>query len=168
MGRIITDLKVDGMTPRQKAAALLPEELPPCVGVPDVPCPHPVQPVIILGYDDKPRCPACNKVHIALVEQEAGDSNPLTEPQFVTPRLNAKAEASKRRDRISKMLSLVERNQVRGGKGIPQDTSRPLSAGEAADMREAKEQADTFGTQEQGIDDDERRRRIAAKYGRKR
>ncbi|MBE9473079.1 MAG: hypothetical protein IMY75_13380, partial [Chloroflexi bacterium] len=108
MTKIITH--PEPMTPTQQSKALLPDELPPCTGNPGVECPHPIQPVMISGYDDKMRCPACNKVHVALVEQEAGNnSNPNSAPQFISAKLNTKVEQMERQ-------RILKENEPRDGR----------------------------------------------------
>ena len=166
MGKIILPGDHEGMTEKQRSAAVNEGDLPPCEGTPGVGCPHPVQPVMIAGYDDKMRCPACNKVHIALVEQEAGESNPLAEaPQFVSAKLDAKARMGEnlRRKRIGKLFDKFEQE---GHRGRPSESInlQPVAEGDFKDMKDAMAK-DEHGTRDEGISEAEKRQRILAKYG---
>ena len=170
------ELSLDGrqFTPVQESRVIKPEEMPPCVGNPGDPCKKGIQAVMIAGYDDKLRCNDCNRVHLSLVEKEAGSSNPNAIPQFVSARLDAATEQKRREvaaaalsrlegDRTNPMTGKVEAGQRRGGTGIPSDvpTMAPLD-GEAPDMRAARE-----GTSlDPNLSDDERRAAVMAKYGR--
>lgn len=166
--RIITPGQHEGMTPKQAAAALLPEELPPCVGNEGNDCPHPVQPVLIAGYDDKYRCPACNRVHIALVEEEAGASTPnATQPKFVSRKLDVKAKLQDRK-RAASVSKMFDKFEAKGHRGRPTNAVnlQPIEEGEYRDMKEAMA-ADEHGTRDEGISPEERKRRILAKYSKR-
>ncbi len=179
MGKIITELPAQ--TPRQKSVAIKGHEMPECAGNPQLPCASAPTDFMIKGYDDKHRCNPCNGVHVALVMREAGASTPgATQPQFVAHKLDVRAKLGElsRRRRIASMLGKLEggrvdprtghqiEGQIRGSRGLPKDAPNFAAIGDDdyRDMKDAM-QRDAHGTREDGIGEDERRRRILAKYG---
>lgn len=165
MPKIWTPGNDAGMTPKQAAATINQDEMPPCVGNPGTPCNTTPQPVMISGYDDKMRCPPCNKIHIALVEQEAGDSNPNTPPKSVSPRLNAKVEARRQQAFDNINASLEKRGMVHkyGSKETVAANMPVAEPGDPRDMKDAMTR-DEHGTRDDGITESERRARIYNKY----
>lgn len=178
--KIIMPGDLPPQTQKQASAAIKPDEMPECAGNPELPCRNPATDFMVKGYDDKHRCSSCNEVHIELVMQEAGESSPNTTPQFVTPKMDAIAKFAEldRRKRIQKLMSKVEEGrtdpktgqriegQTRGGRGLPIDVPnvQPIPEGDYKDMKDAM-QSDEHGTRDEGISDEERRARIAKKYG---
>ncbi len=179
MGKIITELP--DQTSAQKSVAIKIDEMPECVGIPQLPCTSGLTDFMVKGYDDKYRCNLCNTVHVALVMREAGESAPdATRPQFVAHKLDirAKLEELSRRRRIAGMLDKLEggrvdprtghrvEGQVRGSRGLPKDAPNFAAIGDDdyRDMKDAM-QRDEHGTRAEGLTDDERRERIVKKYG---
>ena len=116
-----------------------PEEMPPCEGNPNQPCRNPIVPTLIAGFDDKFRCVACNRIHIALVDREAGSSEPnATQPKFVSPRLSTKAEAMRRKQIFERYRKI--------------EVERPT---------------EPRVEQQSAVTDEERRLKILAKYGKR-
>lgn len=152
-----------GQTQKQQSAAAKQDELPPCAGNPSIPCLSGATDFMIKGYDDKLRCNRCNAVHVELVYKEAGESAPNTEPQFVAPKLDTRVQS----ERAARINALHGRLSDAGVVGSHTEASpRILQPGEAVDMRDAMTK-DEQGTRAGGISDDERRRRIMAKYSKK-
>lgn len=170
-GRIVGPGGEPFLTEAQVRAAVADGDMPPCAGPEgrgDGTCPHGPAPVMIAGYDDRMRCPPCNKVHIALVEREAGASAPnATEPRFVSAALDRRARIGDtlRKRRIG---ALFDKMEAAGHTGRPTESVnlQPIEPGEPRDMKEAMAR-DEHGTREEGIDDAERRRRIHAKYSKR-
>lgn len=160
--KIVIPEEHERLTEKQHAAAISEHEMPPCIGVPDVPCTQPPTPVMISGYDDKLRCLACNKVHVALVEEEAGnDSDPNTPPQFVSPRLNAAAISAE----AQRTKSIMERCKPRDGWTTPPQIS--AAPGDLVDMKGRRFAADGSVTEPEPVKvmtGDERRAAILKKY----
>lgn len=175
-GRIILPGDLPTQTPEQAAQALKPEELPECTANPNMVCSTGATDFMIKGYDDKLRCGRCNELHVELVMQEAGESAPNSEPQFVAPKLDKRAttERMARIEALNRKLAEggidplgQNHSQTKGSTGIPVTQNyRPLQEGEPVDMRDAKIK-DEHQTQEAGISEGERRARILAKYGKR-
>ena len=163
MSRIIMPGEHEGLTPKQRSQALTEKEIPPCEGPePGVVCQHPKQNIIILGYDDKPRCASCNKIHLGLVEREAGSSTPNSPVKHVTPRLQDHSKRKAAIDRVYKNL------EGKGHRGRPTQSvsTRRIAEGDFKDMKDAQSR-DEFKTREAGISREERMKRIRAKYVRR-
>lgn len=181
MGEIIMPGDEPAQTSKQQSAAIKGHEMPECAGNPQLPCPSGLTDFMVKGYDDKHRCNPCNNVHVELVMQEAGESTPdATRPQFVAHKLDVRArlEGMSRRKRIEGMLDKLEggrvdprtghqiEGQVRGSRGLSKDTPNFAAIGDDdyRDMKDAMAR-DEHGTRDEGIGEEERRRRILAKYG---
>lgn len=150
------------LTEKQRSVAVNDNELPPCVGNPGAPCPHPTQPMMIQGYDDKMRCPSCNRIHVELVYEEAGQSDPNTAPKFVNPRLNKKATTEAQRRKQEIMRKCAPRD---GWTTPPQIRAAP---GDLVDMRGRRFNAAgqvVEPEKKEAESDEERRKRILEKYG---
>lgn len=138
-------------------------ELPDCVGNPGVPCPAPRQPILIKGYDDKMRCDLCNRVHIELVFAESGDSAPNTGSRnLVAKDLEKKISESERlrrsiRDKCKPRDGWTEAPKIRAAPGdlVDMKGRRFDKGGRVVEPEKAPET------------DEERRRAILKKYGRR-
>ena len=102
------------MTPKQRKKALNEGEMPPCVGSGNAKCFSPPQNIMIQGYDDKLRCPPCNKIHQELVFKEAGEG---VMPDSVSPTLAAKTASAEDVARRRDILMRAKSNR-RGGTSV--------------------------------------------------
>jgi hypothetical protein len=163
MGQIITPNQIEPLTTEQQKRTVKEEEMPPCEANPNQACMSSFQPMMIAGYDDKMRCPTCHRIHVELVMEEAGNSPPNTEPQFVSPKLDKRA----RTERQARMDSLYDKLEAKGHSGRPsRDGTTTVKDGDPVDMKDAMTK-DEFKTREQGISNEERRQRILAKYSKR-
>ncbi len=160
-------------TKSQKSSALSPHEMPECSANPGVPCRTVRSDFMVKGYDDKHRCKSCNDIHIELVMEEAGNSAPNSEPQFVSPKMDKRADRE-RDARINSLNSKLatgivnESGQTKGSTGIPLDvvSASAVNDGDYRDMKDAMSR-DEHGTRDKDIGDDERRKRIMEKYAKR-
>lgn len=178
--RIVMPGDLPPQTDKQRAQTLQPEEMPECAGNPQAPCRGGVTDFMIKGYDDKHRCKLCNDLHIELVMQEAGDSAPGSQPQFVAPKLNKRAEDERlarieaMHQKLSEGSGIVNKQgvpvdgQTKGARGLPKEHHDVVQAddGDFLDMKDAMAR-DVHNTRAEGISDEERRARILAKYGKR-
>lgn len=143
-------------TETQSKAEIKDSEIPPCEGNPNAPCRMGASNVVLKGYDDRFRCPACNRVHIELVMKEAGESPPGSTPIFVAPKLDAKATAA-RMARVRGMLGRMEQVGHEGGGNVA-----PVETPAAPPVDEVRP------VDIEAISDEDRRASILAKYARRR
>jgi hypothetical protein len=159
-------LQVHGeLTEKQKKQAVNDHDLPDCLGNPDNPCQEVKQPMMIKGYDDQMRCPPCNRVHVELVYQEAGRSDPSTVAPKVNPRISQKA--------ISKEMEIRRRimHKCKPRDGWTEPPQIRAAPGDRVDMKGSVFGADGHIVESREAPaetDGQRRDRILAKYGQRR
>jgi hypothetical protein len=144
-------IMIDTLTDKQRKAAMLPKEMPPCVGNPGVPCKSPKQIMLIEGFDDKVRCSDCNRIHVELVYKEAGEG---VMPNSVAPKVKAVTK-NKDEDRLKRIL---KNNAPRDGWTEP--PVMKAAPGDIVDLKTAR-------TKQEGMSDNDRRMAILKKYGKK-
>lgn len=145
-------------TSKQLSNSILQDELPPCEGNPNQACPGGAVDFMIKGFDDKMRCHRCHRVHVELVYQEAGESDPGSVPTFVPAVQMGTEEAAIR-------TAMLQKASPRGGRSIAPIVA--VAPGEQVDMKgRIAGQPDAAAPAPETPA--ERRAKILAKYGRKR
>lgn len=126
-----------------------------CVGNPRKKCGKPADPGI-KGLDDKWRCPPCNKVHVELMYQEAGESQPNASEADNFVAALTEEEIERRRD-------MVRRYGTPGGSTLANPFSRGGSRPIASPLDEERALDDASARIATAAT---RREQIFAKYGR--